>query len=156
MEKKLYRSRADSMLGGVCGGLAAYFGADVTLIRLLFVIFAIATGVGILAYLILWLVVPAEGQTATDLGERIHNGAEEIADRARTMTEDLRSPDGSRRSGATVVIAVVLIVIGVVVLLRNVGVSWARWIRLGILWPILPIGLGVALLWRRLQGGGSK
>jgi hypothetical protein len=53
-------------------------------------------------------------------------------------------------------IAVVLIVIGVVVLLRNVGVSWARWIRLGILWPILPIGLGVALLWRRLQGGGSK
>ncbi|MCX6094471.1 MAG: PspC domain-containing protein [Candidatus Bipolaricaulota bacterium] len=156
MEKRLYRSRADSMLGGVCGGLAAYFSVDVTLIRLLFVLFAVATGVGILAYFILWLVVPVEGQSSTDLGERIHEGAEEIANRARTMSEDLRSPDGSRHSGATVVIALVLILIGVVFLLRNVGVSWARWIRLGILWPILPIGLGVALLWRRLQGGGSK
>ncbi len=156
MEKRLYRSRADSMLGGVCAGLAAYFSVDVTLIRLLFVLFAVATGVGILAYFILWLVVPAEGQSATDFGERIHEGAEEIADRARTMTEDLRSSDGSHRSGATVVIALVLILIGVVFLLRNVGVSWARWIRLGILWPILPIGLGVGLLWRRLHGGGSK
>jgi phage shock protein C len=156
MEKRLYRSRADSMLGGVCGGLAAYFSVDVTLIRLLFVLFAVATGVGILAYFILWLVVPVEGQSAADLGERIHEGAEEIADRARTMTEDLRSADGSRRSGATVVVALVLILIGVVFLLRNVGVSWARWIRPGILWPILPIGLGVALLWRRLHGGGSK
>ncbi len=95
MEKRLYRSRTNLMLGGVCGGLAEYFSVDVTLIRLLFVLFAVVTGVGVLAYFVLWLVVPTENQPTADLGERIHEGAEEIADRARTMTEDLRSPEGS-------------------------------------------------------------
>jgi phage shock protein C len=58
--KKLYRSRTDRTVGGVCGGLAEYFAVDSTLIRLLFVIFALAGGPGLLAYIILLLVVPEE------------------------------------------------------------------------------------------------
>jgi phage shock protein PspC (stress-responsive transcriptional regulator) len=58
--KRLYRSRTQRMIGGVCGGLANYLNADPTLIRLLMVLFALAGGPGLIAYLILWIVVPLE------------------------------------------------------------------------------------------------
>jgi phage shock protein C len=58
--KRLYRSRNDKMLAGVCGGLAEYFGIDPTIIRLLFVLLAIVTAAlpVMLAYFIMCLVVP--------------------------------------------------------------------------------------------------
>ncbi len=57
--KKLYRaSEKDSIIAGVCAGVADYFEVDPTLIRLLWVAFALAFGGGILAYLIFWIVVP--------------------------------------------------------------------------------------------------
>ncbi len=59
--KRLYRSRRERMLGGVCGGLGEYIGMDPTVVRLIFVLLGFATGPGILlAYLILLLVVPEE------------------------------------------------------------------------------------------------
>ncbi len=58
--RKLYRSRKERMIGGVCGGLALYFGIDPTLVRLLFVFAALMGGPGILAYLIMLVVVPDE------------------------------------------------------------------------------------------------
>jgi phage shock protein C len=58
--KRLYRSRDDRMIGGVCGGLAEYLNVDPTLIRLLLVLLAFAGGPGIVAYLILWIIVPLE------------------------------------------------------------------------------------------------
>jgi len=58
--KRVYRSRQDRMVGGVCGGLGDYFEVDPTLIRLLFVIGTFAGGPGVLAYLILLVVVPLE------------------------------------------------------------------------------------------------
>lgn len=56
--KRLYRSTTDRMVAGVCAGLAAYFKIDPTLVRLLFVLFALAGGPGLLAYIVMWLVVP--------------------------------------------------------------------------------------------------
>jgi phage shock protein C len=61
--KRLYRSRDERMLGGVCGGLAEYLHTDPTLIRVLFVLFALAGGPGIIAYLIMWIIVPLEPST---------------------------------------------------------------------------------------------
>lgn len=58
---RLYRSRSQKMLGGVCGGLGEYFDVDPILIRLLFVVTTFISGAGILAYIILWIVVPFEG-----------------------------------------------------------------------------------------------
>jgi phage shock protein C len=58
--KRLYRSKSERMIGGVCGGIAAYFSIDPTLIRILFIIFGLAVGGGILLYLILWLLIPEE------------------------------------------------------------------------------------------------
>lgn len=56
--RKLYRSRIDRVFGGVCGGLADYFGIDVSLVRLAFVLLFLLGGHGLLAYIILWIVVP--------------------------------------------------------------------------------------------------
>jgi phage shock protein PspC (stress-responsive transcriptional regulator) len=57
--KRLKRSN-DKMIAGVCGGLANYFDIDPTLVRLAFALVAIFAGTGILAYLIMWIIVPKE------------------------------------------------------------------------------------------------
>lgn len=60
MEKRLYRSRTERMIGGVCGGLAEYFNVDATLVRILWVLVTLLGGFGILFYLILWVIMPLE------------------------------------------------------------------------------------------------
>lgn len=60
MEKKLLRSKSNRMLAGLCGGIAAYFNVDPTIVRILLVIFTLIGGAGILVYLIMWLLVPEE------------------------------------------------------------------------------------------------
>lgn len=56
--KRLYRSRNDRMIAGVCGGIANYFDVDPTWIRLLFVLFFFLGGSALLVYIIMWIVVP--------------------------------------------------------------------------------------------------
>jgi phage shock protein C len=56
--KRIARSRTERMLGGVCGGLAEYFDADPTLVRLAFVLLTLFSGMGVLVYLVMWLIVP--------------------------------------------------------------------------------------------------
>jgi phage shock protein C len=59
--KKLFRSRTERMISGVCGGLGNYLNVDPTLIRLIFVFGALVTGSGLFwAYLVMMLVVPEE------------------------------------------------------------------------------------------------
>ena len=58
MQKRLMRSQTDKMLAGVCGGLADYFLIDPVIIRLIFVLISITTGLGLLFYPILWLIMP--------------------------------------------------------------------------------------------------
>jgi phage shock protein C len=58
--KKLYRSRIDRKIGGVCGGLGEYLGIDATLVRLLFVLGLLFVGGTLLAYIILLVVIPEE------------------------------------------------------------------------------------------------
>ena len=58
--KKLYRSKKNRMIAGVCGGLGDYFNIDPTLVRLLFVLVGLAVGGGFLLYLLLWLIMPEE------------------------------------------------------------------------------------------------
>ncbi len=58
MIKKLYRNRHDKMIGGVASGLADYFEVDPVIIRALFIIVTIAYGIGIISYIVLWIVMP--------------------------------------------------------------------------------------------------
>jgi phage shock protein PspC (stress-responsive transcriptional regulator) len=57
--KRLFRSRTDRVIGGVCGGIARYFNVDPVLIRLICVLL-LFSGAGVLAYIIAWIIVPLE------------------------------------------------------------------------------------------------
>lgn len=63
MTRRLYRSRKQRMLGGVCGGVAAYFNLDPTVVRLVWAFATIFPGtmfVGLFGYLLCWLIIPEE------------------------------------------------------------------------------------------------
>ncbi len=73
--KRLYRDPERSVIGGVCGGLSAYFSVDPVIFRLLFVIFFFAGGASILVYIILWIVLPKAESAAQKLemrGEKVN------------------------------------------------------------------------------------
>lgn len=57
--KRLFRSRTDRKLGGVCAGIASYFGVDPTVVRLATVLLTL-TGMSIIIYIVLWVVIPEE------------------------------------------------------------------------------------------------
>ena len=56
--RKLYRSMNDKMLCGVCGGLGDYLGIDSTIVRLIWVVFTLCGGAGLLAYIIAAIIIP--------------------------------------------------------------------------------------------------
>lgn len=62
-KRKLYRSRKERMLAGVCGGIGEHFNVDPTWVRLLFVLFFFVGGSALLLYIILWLIMPLEPET---------------------------------------------------------------------------------------------
>ena len=58
--KKLYRSKKDKIIGGVCGGIGKYLKTDPTLIRLLCIFAILLWGAGLFAYIIAWIIIPEE------------------------------------------------------------------------------------------------
>jgi phage shock protein C len=114
----LRRSRDDRVIGGVCGGLGRYLGVDPVLLRIAFVILAIAGGGGILVYLVAWVLIPAERP-----GEDLGSARPEQADATR------------------LIVGGVLIAVGTILLL-NLSLP-----RLGrYFWPLALIAVGVAVV----------
>lgn len=75
MHKRLYRSRTNSKLAGVCGGVAEYFNIDPTIVRIIAVILLLPGGLpGILPYVILWAVVPIAPEPGSDANKPTSNG----------------------------------------------------------------------------------
>lgn len=66
MEKKLYKSKKDEKLCGVCGGLAKYFSIDATIIRIIWLVAVLCAGTGVLAYIICALAMPDEPSDIID------------------------------------------------------------------------------------------
>ncbi|NLK73530.1 MAG: PspC domain-containing protein [Clostridiales bacterium] len=73
MDKKLYRSRTDKKISGVCGGIAEYFNIDSTIIRLVVVFLTLAWFTGLIIYIVAALIIPEE-PAPEDL-EQIKKGA---------------------------------------------------------------------------------
>lgn len=153
MAVKLYRSRTDKMIGGVCSGLGQYLGIDSTIVRLFFVLLALADGIGVLIYLVLWLIMPSESHAeGATLEETIRVGAGEIAERVHTLGDDLREAVRSPHPQAGLIAGVTLIVLGIVVLLQNLNLPWLYWLDFGVLWPVLLIVGGLSVLLRHWRG----
>jgi phage shock protein PspC (stress-responsive transcriptional regulator) len=147
------------MIGGVCGGLAQYFGIDSLVVRLFFVLLALGPGIGVMIYLILWILLPSEEQVTTwqpTFGETAVEGQEagydEIGRRARVIGADIREAVSHPNPQAGIVIGLALVVLGVIYLLQNLDIAWLRWLNFDVLWPFLLILGGIALLARQFRG----
>ena len=66
MERKLYRSRKDQSIAGVCAGIAEFFKIDVTIVRLIWALAILCAGTGLLAYIVCAFVIPEEPEDHTD------------------------------------------------------------------------------------------
>jgi phage shock protein PspC (stress-responsive transcriptional regulator) len=169
------RRGPDRVLGGVCSGIGHYFGVDPLLVRIVFVILAIAHGIGIALYLILWLLMePPAGAVvpgSRTLGQRLRTMGDEIREDFRSGfnrpgppattpvtpapgegATPAPSPSGisaTTQPGAHrgVWIGGILIVLGAYFLLANLGVFNAfRW---DLVWPVVLIAMGLLFLLRR-------
>lgn len=151
MSTKLYRSRTDAVIGGVCGGLGRYLGVDSTLVRLFFILLGLSeAGVAVLIYGVLWLALPLEGrQERATIEQNVRHGAQEMAGRAYRLGSEFTYGGRGPNRQAAIAVGIALIVLGLVFLAQNLDIAWLRWLRLDLLWPILLIIGGLALLFRR-------
>jgi phage shock protein PspC (stress-responsive transcriptional regulator) len=104
--KRLYRDPENSVIGGVCGGLGAYFGIDPVIFRLLFVVFFFAGGASILVYVILWIVLPQALTTAQKLemrGEKVNvsNLEKKIREEYDTVKENVKEGVSKAKNSET-------------------------------------------------------
>jgi phage shock protein C len=136
MARRLYRSRTNRWIAGVCGGLAEYLNVDATAVRIAFVLLALWQGLGALLYLLIVIMVPDEPLTemVTEPGLP-----------APVPDED----DGSRRFRT---LGAILILGGVYVLLRQAAAFTGVFGDRGI--GVLLVVGGVILLLLRSRSGG--
>jgi phage shock protein C len=121
--KRLYRSRDDSVVAGVCGGLGKYLGIDPVLIRIAAVVLVFAGGAGILLYGIGWIAIPEEPEP----GAAPSTGG-----------------DVEQTSGA-VLLGLVFVVLGLFFLLDELWPDFLSW---RYTWPIALIAVGIAIVVR--------
>jgi phage shock protein C len=154
MDNRLTRSRSDAMIAGVCSGLGKYLGIDATLVRLFFMLLALTgNGIGLLLYILLWIILPLEDQPRdTTFGDTVRTGSQEIANQALAMGDELRQLVRSPNPRAGLIVGSALIVLGVVFLLQNLNLPWLNWVDTDVIWPILLIMGGGALLIRHFRG----
>ena len=71
MEKKLYRSKTDQKVAGVCGGIAKYFKIDSSIIRIIWALLILCAGTGLLAYIVCAFVLPEEPEAIEEHYETV-------------------------------------------------------------------------------------
>ena len=138
------RSRTDRIIFGVCGGLANHYELDATLIRILFVLLALSNGVGIVLYLILAVIMPAEVGENGEIGgsEKVREFAEEVEQKARAMAGEITA-EKPWRGRSRNVFGGIVVLIGVIMLLERVAPFIFHWFDWGIVWPLLIIFVGL-------------
>lgn len=147
MDNRLYRSMSDSMIAGVCGGLARYFGIDSTLVRLFFVLFSFAGGAGPVVYIILWIIIPREGVPSSSTMDEA-----ELRSRAGQARDEFIQFTQKPNPQVIKYIGVALIALGLLYLIENLHIPYLAWLNSDLLWPVLLVFAGVVLLSRALKG----
>jgi phage shock protein PspC (stress-responsive transcriptional regulator) len=150
MTRRLYRSRTDTVIGGVAAGLATYLNADPALVRIAWAILIPLTGgAAFLAYVVAWIVIPEEpagtvltspaSDTVVD-GEESDDGG--LATYAAGTTAPAAVPHSDNGGRAALVVGIGLVVLGVWFLVRQYlpTIDW------DLLWPVVLIGIGGLIL----------
>lgn len=153
MENRLMRSQHDRILGGVCGGLGKYLNIDVVLVRLFFIVFTLAGGIGPLVYIILWIVVPSEETVTGGAPSSATIDGEVIKDRAETLKEEISQVVNQPSKKTSLYIGIGLILVGGYIFLQNLNIPWLSWVNNNVILAGLIILAGVALLLVALRKG---
>lgn len=137
MERRLYRSHKDKIIGGVAGGLGEYFEIDPVIVRIIFVAVAVAGGWGILAYILCWIIIPVNPAHRPWTAQI---PAAATASAPPGVPSAAPTPPSARKSGNTA--GIVLVVLGVLLLGHNLIPRFDLWEY----WPVILILAGVGLL----------
>lgn len=122
--RRLYRSKTDKIVSGVCGGIAEYLEIDSTLVRIVWVILIFA-GIGVPAYIIAWILIP-ENPVDYEIIEPTDEG------------EPLLNVKEKRQKSA----GILLFLLGILLLIRN----FFPWFGLERLWPVVIVAAGIWLI----------
>ncbi len=133
---KLYRSETDKKIGGVCGGLANYFDIDVVLIRVAFVLLLLFGGGGLLAYIILWVVIPTEPMDFTKAGN-IQEDTSNVDDSSEEGVEN-----ENKKNNTSLIAGMILIFVGLIILFDKI----LPYYNILDFWPIVFIVIGALMI----------
>lgn len=146
--KKLYRSKEDKVIFGVCGGLGEYFSIDPVIVRIIFVVLAVWGGSGILAYIILAIVIPEvpfkKGEKASSKDKKTERAIEENVDK---LAKDVEEATRRHPERGEMVFGLILLFLGISLLANN----FFPFFNIFKLWPVVLIILALAILF-----GGEK
>lgn len=100
MQPRLRRSATESMVAGVCGGIAEYFNIDPVIVRLIFVVVTLTSGLGLPAYLILWVVMPRAPSTGAQqpVDRRARRGSQAARETSQPATTAVAREDPERQA----------------------------------------------------------
>jgi phage shock protein PspC (stress-responsive transcriptional regulator) len=138
--RRIYRSRKNRIIAGVCGGIAEYFNIDPVIVRIIFALLAIWGGVGILAYIIGLIVIPEEGDRSIAGSKSKEEFKEKVESVASDIKKTVESEKGSNRGEKF--LGLVFLLVGFVLLFN----TFFPWLSFGKLWPLVLIIIGVAIL----------
>lgn len=146
MDKKLYRDDLHKNIGGVCAGLAEYFGIDVSLVRLAFLLTLILKGGGLLIYIVLWIVLPKKPYRIPNVNQNfnVDYTVPPMADPNQPIPPVFAAQQVKQRSTASVVAGAILILIGGCFLLDQFDIIPD--VDFDHLWPLILIGIGIVVL----------
>jgi phage shock protein C len=143
--KRLYRSRTHRVIGGVAGGISEYLDVDPVLVRILFVVALFAGGVGVLAYLIAWIIIPEQPK---DIAMSTPSGSQQS--NVPPPAPQTPKPQELPRRGS-VVGGLVLLVLGLLFRANNFlpDFHFEDW------WPLILVAIGIGLLYKAVRPSQS-
>ncbi len=143
--KHLYRSSTHRVIGGVAGGIGEYLDVDPVLIRILFVVAFLAGGVGIVAYIIAWIIIPEQPREQT-----MSTPSDPQQPNVPPQPQPQNQYEERHRRGS-VVGGLVLLVIGLLFL----GQNFLPDFNFGDWWPLILVAIGAGLLYKAIRPSHS-
>ncbi len=89
-QKRLLRNRTERIIGGVAGGIATYFGIDPLIVRVILVALSLVNGLGLVIYIVLWLLMPVEGSSAPDTRSQVQENIHDMQDTSIRFVNQVR------------------------------------------------------------------
>ena len=142
MNNGISRSRQNRILGGVASGIGKYLQVDPIIIRILFVITAFFDGIGILLYIIMWIVVPEEALVFNTPND---SQSSDTTSSKTSKSDEINFESFSEKKNNRSVLFGLILIIGGFLLL---GVEIFSFLNFEDLFPLILIGLGSVLLWK--------